>query len=96
VDRDTTVSILRQHLEDIRRLGVASLALFGSVARGEAGVQSDVDVLVEFAERPTFDGYMDLKFFLEDLLGRPVDVVTMDSLKPRLKAAVEREAVRVA
>lgn len=96
VDRDETISLLRRHAADIRRFGVASLALFGSIARGEAGTHSDVDVLVEFEERPTFDGYMGLKFFLEDLLGRPVDVVTVSSLKPRLRAAVEREAVRVA
>ena len=95
VDRDETISLLRQHTADIRQLGVASLALFGSVARGEGGAQSDVDVLVEFEDRPTFDGYMSLKFFLEDLLSCPVDVVTASSLKPRLKAAVEREAVNV-
>lgn len=95
VDRDETISLLRQHVADMRRFGGASLALFGSVARGEAGAQSDVGVLVTCEGRPTFDGCMGLKFFLEDLLGRSVDVVTEDSLKPRLRAAVEREAVRV-
>jgi hypothetical protein len=49
-----------------------------------------VDILVELAI-PTFDHYMDLKFFLEDSLGRPVDLVLADSLKPRLKPIITRE-----
>lgn len=74
---------------------MASLALFGSVARNEAGPDSDVDLLVTFAAPPTFDRFMDLKFYLEDLLGRRADLVTAAALKPRLKAIVEREAIRV-
>jgi predicted nucleotidyltransferase len=95
MDREETVQVLRQHRADMRQFGVESLSIFGSVAREEAAETSDVDVLVEFAGRPTFDGYMGLKFFLEDLPGCPVDVITRSSLKPRFKAAVEREAVRV-
>jgi len=52
--------------------------------------------LVEFAAGPTFDSFMDLKFFLEDQLGRKVDLVTPDSLKPRMRPVVERQAVDVA
>ena len=70
--------------------------LFGSAARGQAGPASDVDVLVEFDGPPTFDRYMDLKFHLEDLLGRRVDVVTPAALKPHMRPVVQREAVRVA
>jgi predicted nucleotidyltransferase len=51
-----------------------------------------VDLLVEL-EEPTFDHYMDLKFYLEDLLGRPVDLVLADSVKPRLKPLIAKEAV---
>jgi hypothetical protein len=51
---------------------------------------SDVDILVEF-EQPTFDHYMELKFFLEDSFGRPVDLVLADSLKPRLKPIISQE-----
>ena len=72
-----------------------SLAVFGSVARGEAGPDSDVDILVEFEGRATFDRYMGLKFFLEDLLGRRVDLVTRKALKPRMRPYVEREAIYV-
>jgi predicted nucleotidyltransferase len=71
-------------------MGVKSMAIFGSVARDEARPDSDVDILVEFLEPATFNGYMDLKFFLEDLLGRPVDLVTRKSIRPRLKTRIER------
>jgi predicted nucleotidyltransferase len=64
--------------------------VFGSWVRGEAGPASDVDVLVEL-EQPTFDHYMELKFRLEEALGREVDLVLAETLKPRLRPAVERE-----
>jgi predicted nucleotidyltransferase len=54
---------------DYTCFGIKSLELFGSLARDEARVTSDVDILVEFEETPTFDHYMGLKFYLEDLLG---------------------------
>ncbi len=74
------------------RFSVRRIGIFGSVARGEAGPESDVDILVEFAE-PTFDHYMDLKFCLEEILNRKVDLVLADSVKPRLKPVIEREVV---
>lgn len=94
--RDQALETLRGRRAELAALGVKRLALFGSLARDEARPDSDVDVLVEFADRPTFDGYMDLKFYLEELLGRPVDLATPRSLKPRIKERVEREAVYVA
>ncbi|MEQ1880152.1 MAG: nucleotidyltransferase family protein [Burkholderiales bacterium] len=80
----------------LRSFGVKSLALFGSIARGDAGPQSDVDMLVEFDGPGTFDGYMNVKLYLEDLIGKPIDLVTRAALHPRLRPTVEREAVRVA
>ena len=78
------------------RYGVRSLAVFGSRVRGEAGPDSDLDVLVDFVGPATFDGFMGLKFFLEDSLGVKVDLVTRAALKPRLRARIEAEARRVA
>jgi len=78
------------------RYGVRDLAVFGSVARGDASETSDLDVLVDFVGGATFDGYMGLKLFLEDSLGVKVDLVTRASLKPRLRARIEAEARRVA
>ena len=90
------IRLLRQHREELRkRFGVKSLAIFGSVARGEAGPESDVDILVEFESPPGFDGYMALKFYLEDLLGRKVDLVMKSALKPWARDVVLREKVDV-
>lgn len=94
--RDQVVDLLRDHRQDLARLHVKVLALFGSLARNEARPDSDVDVLVEFDGEPTFDRFMELKFFLEDLLRRRVDLVTRAALKPRMRSTVDREAVRVA
>ncbi len=88
-----TLSAQRAHFV---QLGVASLRLFGSASRDEAGPSSDVDLLVAFSAPATFDRYMDVKLFIEDLLGRQVDLVTEDAVRPELRATIEREAVRVA
>ena len=88
---------LRSHREEFQKeLGVLSLSVFGSVARGEASATSDVDVLVEFEGRADFNRFMSLKERLESLLGMPVDLVTRKALRPSLKSAIESEAVRVA
>jgi predicted nucleotidyltransferase len=79
-----------------QRFGVRRLAVFGSVARGEARSHSDVDLLVAFEGPADFDRFMDLKFYLEDLLGRRVDLVTPLALRPELRERIEREAIGVA
>ena len=94
--RAEVLAILKAHLEDLRRFGVSSLRLFGSVARDEASMGSDVDLLVDFEETPTFSGYMKLRILLEDLLGAKVDLVTESGLKERARPYVERDAIRVA
>ena len=76
----------------IKSFGVRSLSLFGSSIRGEETAGSDLDFIVEFQNK-SFDSYMDLKLFLEDLFGRPVDLVLADGIKPRLRAAILREAI---
>ena len=76
----------------IKGFGVRSLSLFGSYARGDETAQSDLDFVVEL-ERKSFDAYMDLKLFLEDLFGRPVDLVLSDGIKPRLRTTILQEAV---
>jgi uncharacterized protein len=96
-DRGAVLDLLsarRQELAD--RFGVRSLALFGSMARGEAGPESDVDLLVEFRETPGLTEYMNLKFWLEERLGRPVDLVMKGALKSWARPTVEAESIRVA
>jgi len=97
---DTTrlLALLAVHMPELRRrFGVAGLALFGSAARGSAGPSSDVDLLVDFVEPPAADAarYFGLQFYLEDLLGRPVDLVTRKALRERLRPYVERDAIAV-
>ncbi|MFO8072579.1 MAG: nucleotidyltransferase family protein [Polyangia bacterium] len=75
---------------------MSRLAVFGSVARGSDREGSDIDILVEFDRAPGFDAFMDLKYYLEDLLGVPVDLVTRKALRPRIRKHVEREAIDVA
>ena len=74
------------------RFTVKRIGVFGSCARGEADSDSDVDIIVEL-EEPTFDHYMDLKFRLEDVLDRPVDLVMAETIKPRIRPIIEQETV---
>ena len=89
--RKEILRILEQHKDEIRSYGVKKIGLFGSYLKGRQKKGSDIDFLVEF-ENPTFDNYMELKFFLEKLLGRKVDLVIGESLKPALNY-VKKEAV---
>jgi predicted nucleotidyltransferase len=90
------IAKLSHHRDDLRATyGVKSLALFGSVARGQATDSSDVDLLVEF-NRPTgYFGLFALQDHLEELLGCHVDLGTRDSLKPRMRANVLRDCIDV-
>ena len=95
--RDQVAAILEQHAPDLRqRFGVRSLALFGSVARDQAGATSDVDLIVEFDRPLGYLGFFALQDHLERLLGSKVDLGTRESLKPRLRARVLQELVDVA
>jgi predicted nucleotidyltransferase len=91
----TTSEILRtleQNAPAIRRHGARSLGLFGSRARGTAAEQSDLDFVVEF-ETKSFDAYMNLKAFLEQLFGGRVDLVLKDTIKPQLRERILSEAL---
>ena len=87
------LGMLHAHKDVLRaRFSVQRIGLFGSCARGVARSDSDIDILVDLAE-PTFDHYMDLKFYLEDLLAAPVDLVLADCVKPRLQTIIAQEVV---
>ncbi len=85
---------IEENKEKIKAYGVRRLGLFGSCARGEGTEASDLDFVVEF-EKISFDAYMDLKAFLEELFQCQVDLVLRDSIKPRLRVAILDEAVYV-
>ena len=84
------IASVREELHE--RFTVMRVGVFGSYARGDEGPESDVDIIVELGE-PTFDNYMDLKFMLEEVLQRPVDLVMADTVKPRLRPIIEHEVV---
>jgi predicted nucleotidyltransferase len=94
--RDELLALLARHKPVLaERFGVTKLALFGSFARGSARPDSDVDILVAFDGPATAKRYFGVQFYLEDLLGRDVDLVTEDALRPRLRPYVERDAVPI-
>ncbi len=90
--KEQILSLLQAHQLELRRFGVRRCGLFGSFVRNESHHQSDVDILVEFEpEQKTFDHFMQLAFFLEDLLGRKVDLITTESLSPYIGPHILRE-----
>ena len=96
VSREEVLTLLRAHKSVLQqRFGIVDLALFGSFARDRAGDESDVDILVRFDEPPDWRRYFGAQFYLEDLLGRPVDLATDKTLRAELRPYVEREAVNV-
>jgi predicted nucleotidyltransferase len=96
LEREKVLQLLRNHRDELARLGVESLALFGSLARGQAGPESDVDLLVEFNRPVGFFAFLDVQFYLEKLLGRKVDLVTPDALRPSMRDQILSEALNVA
>ena len=94
--RDDVLKLLRTHKATLaQRYGVTRLALFGSFARNQATDDSDVDILVQFDGPATSKAYFGTQFYLEDLLGHPIDLVTNKALRAELRPYVEREAVNV-
>lgn len=97
MDKQTILIKLKSSIEEIKqRFSVRSLSVFGSIARDQALDNSDIDVLVEFNRKASFDLFMDLKFYLEDLLGASVDLVTNKALRPPVRQAIEGEIINVA
>ena len=86
------IEILRFHQAELREAGVKSLKLFGSVVRGQAGPESDIDILVEFCRPIGLLAFVGLKHRLAELLGRPVDLVTPEALKSALRDGILNEA----
>lgn len=96
MNRADLLALLKQHKPELqRRFGVVRLALFGSHAREEAREGSDADVLVAFDGPTSSAQYFGAQFYLEDLLGCPVDLVTEKALRPQLRPFVERDAIHV-
>lgn len=90
--REQMLSLLSNHQQQIQQYGVSRCGLFGSYARGEATKYSDIDILVEFLPgRKTYKNYIHLVFYLEKLLKRKVDLVTVEALSPYIGPHILRE-----
>jgi uncharacterized protein len=94
-DKQAIIGIINEMDGALRSMGVAGLWMFGSAARGESTV-NDVDFLVDFDSRPTLTGFMNLKFFLEEKLGMPVDLHTRQSCPDRFMRRIQSDLLHVA
>ena len=92
--REDVIIKIKANRHALKRYGVTSLALFGSAARNKMRKGSDIDILVQF-DQSTWANYIGLKFYLEDLLGREVDLVTPKALKPTTKPSIEKDLLYV-
>jgi predicted nucleotidyltransferase len=94
--RDEVIAKLRTYEPELKAAGVLHLSLFGSIARNEASVQSDIDLLAAFnpARALSLLDVIGIENRLADLLGRPVDLVEEGMLKPHVRENVSREIVR--
>jgi len=91
-DKKTLIAILVGHKNQIRSFGVKKIGLFGSFVRDQAKKESDVDFLVEFyPEEKNFDNFIELAFYLEDLLGRKVEIITPQSLSKYIGPFILKE-----
>jgi uncharacterized protein len=94
VNRNDAIKVLRRHKAELRAHGIIHAALFGSVARGEAGPRSDLDILIELDPKLRLDvfAYAGLKRYVAGLFSGPVDVVNKKALKPHLRQPVSADA----
>ncbi len=94
--KDNLLDILQKHQKNLQEFGVKSLAIFGSVVRDEARADSDVDILVEFSRPVGLLAFLRLKRYLEEILGKSVDLVTSKGLRPQWRERIIREAIHAA
>lgn len=87
--------VLNEHKQKLSQFGVRAISVFGSSARNEAGVSSDVDILVDFDSKRGMFVFLDLKSYLEGILKCHVDLVTKNALHPALKEKILSEAKSV-
>ena len=96
MEREQVITTLRRRKRQLKKFGVRSISIFGSIARNEARKNSDIDLLVEFDKSVGLFEFARLKMYLEEALGRKVDLVTPEALRHELRDAILREAIHAA
>ena len=96
MERDQVLALLKRRKRQLKKFGVSSLSIFGSVARDEARKNSDIDILVDFEKPIGLFEFARLQMYLEETLGRKVDLVTPEALRKELREDILREAIRAA
>ena len=96
MERDKILAQLKSHKRQLKKFGVRSISLFGSMARNQARKRSDIDLLVDFDRPIGLFEFARLKMYLEELLGRKVDLVTPEALRKELRETILQEAIRAA
>jgi predicted nucleotidyltransferase len=94
MERDQVLALLKRRKRQLKKFGVSSLSIFGSVARDQARKNSDIDILVDFEKPVGLFEFARLQIYLEDTLGRKVDLVTPEALRKELREDILREAIR--
>jgi predicted nucleotidyltransferase len=93
MEREKIIQLLKSQKRRLKKFGVRSISIFGSVARDKARKQSDIDLLVEFEKPVGLFEFARLKLYLEELLGRKVDLVTPEALRKEFRESILREAI---
>lgn len=90
----TYLDLINQNFEELKsHFGVKKIAIFGSIARGESTKRSDIDIIVELNKSVGFFAFIKLEEYLQQILGKKVDLATKESLKPAIKKTVLKEAI---
>ncbi|ACB84620.1 nucleotidyltransferase family protein [Natranaerobius thermophilus] len=89
MDKKKILITLQNNKDKLQKLGVRNIGLFGSFVKEHQKDNSDLDFVVEFKKgQKNYDNYIELKFFLEELFDKEIDLVTSESIKPELKAEI--------
>lgn len=96
MERDKVLALLKSRKRQLKKFGIHSVSIFGSLARDEAKRNSDVDILVDFEKPVGLFEFARLKMYLEAMLGRRVDLVTPEALRKELREEILRESIRAA
>ena len=94
MNKEEILKMIRENKGKIKEFGVKRIGIFGSFVKDTATEKSDIDIIVEFEEgKKNFENFINLAFFLEEILGRKIDLLTPESISPYIKPYIEKEVI---